>query len=303
MASLPAATDPTERLADWIELQALKSSEKQLSLESVVRVIRRGGTTDAVEAARGDAGSEISQRVAEDAFVEIENRARACGPNKGYPFRIRPGLVRLSKAWKASPYIVMLLLSGTKPTTGHAGTAVLFERICRHAAFGYIGGAANNVSAIRFGSPRKAPIAKLSQAVDDLCTNLAEGGGCKQPHKAAHLGDEGLDIVAWRPFPDLKEGKLVAFGQCATGETDWEQKLSELDGEKFVQKWFKQMLVVKPVRLFFLPRRVPKEDWENSGIDGGILFDRCRIVSCLAKLDKALIKDCKMAVKKLLKDA
>ena len=300
MISVPVASDSTEDLADWIELQAVKSSEKQASLESVVRVIRRGGSTDAFEAERGDAGSQISQRVAEDAFIEISNRVPACGPREAYPFEIEPGLIRLKKGWNSSPYITLLLLSATTPTTGHNGTAVLFERICCYAALEYFGGTANGTEAIRFGSPRRAPHAKLHQAVDHLCTKLSEGGGCRQRHLANHNGDNGLDIVAWRPFPDLKEGKLVAFGQCAAGAVGWEGKLSELDGEKFAQKCFRQMLVTKPVRLFFLPRRVSRERWENAGIDGGILFDRCRIVSCLRDLDRELTDDCRTAVGTLI---
>lgn len=300
MISVPVASDSTEDVADWIELQAIKSRERQASLETVVRVVRRGGSTDAVEAARGDPGSETSQRVAEEAFIEIENRGRACGPSEAYPFEIESGLIRLKKRWQSSPYITLLLLSATTPTGGHNGTAVLFERICRYAALEYLGGAVNYADALRFGSPRRAPHARLHQAVDNLCARLAEGGGCRQPHKANHNGDDGLDIVAWRPFPDLNEGKLVAFGQCAAGAVGWEAKLSELDGEKFAQKWFRQMLVTKPVRLFFLPRRVPRERWENAGIDGGILFDRCRIVSCLRSLDMELTNDCKAAVRAMI---
>jgi hypothetical protein len=300
MIPVPVASDPAEEVADWIELQAVRSPGKQASMESVVRVIRRGGSTDAIENARGDAGSELSQRVAEEAFIEIENRIRACGHHEAYPFEVEPGLIRLKKGWKSSPYVTLLLLSATAPTAGHNGTAVLFERICRYAALEYCGGAANGTDAIRFGSPRRAPHAKFHQAVDNLCGKLSEGGGCRQPHLANHTGDDGLDIVAWRPFPDLKEGKLVAFGQCAAGAVGWEAKLSELDGEKFTQKWFRQMLVTKPIRLFFLPRRISRERWENAGIDGGILFDRCRIASCLRDLDADLVKDCKAAVAKLI---
>jgi hypothetical protein len=117
------------------------------------------------------------------------------------------------------------------------------------------------------------------------------------------LGDEGLDIVAWRDFPDLNQGKLIAFGQCAGGGGNWEKKLTELDGRKFVQKWLRSMFVADPIRLFFLPRRVPRADWENAGIDGGILFDRCRIVACMRDTDKMLTKDCTKAASHLLKEA
>lgn len=284
-----------------MELEAIRSSARTISLESLVRVIRRSGTTDAVDDGRSDAGSEISQDVGQDAFAEAEARAVECGPDDGYPFEIGQGFLRLRKGWKSSPYILLLLLSQTEPTTGHQGTAVLFERLCAHAAQRFLGGDDNRVVAYRFGSPRKPPHSKLSQAIDKLCVDLSEGGGCRNPTMASHTGDDGLDIVAWRPFSDRKIGKLVAFGQCATGE-GFSNKLNDLDGRKFAQKWFRDPLPVDPVRLFFLPRRIPNQEWEGSSIAGGIVFDRCRIVSCLGDLNAELASDCKVTAKYLLQE-
>jgi hypothetical protein len=110
--------------------------------------------------------------------------------------------------------------------------------------------------------------------------SFGEGDGCRRPQLAKHTGDDGLDIVAWRSFPDGKQGKLIAFGQCAAGASDWQDKLAEMDARSFVKKWMRAPLLVDPVRLFFIPRRVSPGDWESAGIDGGILFDRCRIVAC-----------------------
>jgi hypothetical protein len=298
----PAASDSTENIADWVEFEVLRSPNREFSLEGLVRVIRRTGSTDAIAGARGDAGSEISQRVAEDAFAEVENRLLACGDNR-YPFDVVPGVLRLKRQEEFSPYVLLLLLSSTKPTSGHDGTAVLFEGICRHAALGYLGGVENGADAIRFGAPRIPPLTKLSAAIDDLCRAIGEGGGCKDPHKARHTGDDELDIVAWRAFPDLKEGKLIAFGQCATGATDWQQKLSRLDGQRFCKKWLRDAYIVDPLRLFFVPRRIPRSEWQHAGIDGGILFDRCRITACLQGLTKDLAQQCKRATRELLGEA
>jgi hypothetical protein len=289
-----------EHSADWMELDALRSSEKQTSVASLAKLIRRTGSTDAIDAPRGDTGSELSQAIAEDAFAEIENRKRACGPEK-YPFVVEKGLLRVKGDPSKSPYILLLLMSVTKPTSGHRGTAALFERICTQATLGYLGGSANGVKAVRFGSPRKVPLAKLSQAIDDLCLCIAEGGGCRHPQKAKHLGDEGLDVVAWRSFPDSKEGKLIVFGQCAAGAIGWETKLAEMDALAFMKKWLRTILIVEPVRLFFVPRRIPAADWEHAGIDGGILFDRCRIVSCLEESSKNLNKESASATKVMLR--
>ena len=269
-------------------------------LRSLAKLIRLTGSTDAIDRPRGDTGSELSQAIAEDVFAEIENRKKACGSDR-YPFEVQKGLLRLKADPEKSPYILLLLMSVTKPTAGHDGTATLFERICTDATLGYLGGSAFGVRALRFGSPRKAPVAKLSQAIDDLCLNLAEGGGCRHPQKAKHLGDEGLDVVAWRDFPNLKEGKLIVFGQCAGGASGWEAKLAEMDALAFIKKWLRTVLIVEPVRLFFVPRRIPVADWEHAGIDGGILFDRCRIVACLDVPNEDLNKRCAKATKEMLK--
>lgn len=297
---IPAASDATESLADWLELQALRSAARQASLELLVRVIRRAGSTDAIAGPRGDKGSEESQRVGQDAFSEIGNRELACG-GAGYPFEIEQGLIRLKKGGEDSTYVLLLLMSINAPTSGHAGTAALFEHLCRHAAHRYLGGDENHASAIRIGAPRKAPVAKFNQAIEAICLHVAEGVGCRSPEKANHNGDDGLDIVAWRNFPDLRAGKLIAFGQCASGAVDWEDKLAEMDGRAFMKKWFRVPLVVDPVHLFFLPRRIGREEWEHAGIDGGILFDRCRIVACLSKLDADVTAHCKKTVGALLK--
>jgi hypothetical protein len=192
-------------------------------------------------------------------------------------------------------------MSVIQPTSGHDGTAALFEHICTQATLGYLGGALNRVTALRFGSPRKVPLAKLSQAIENLCHNLKEGTGCRSPEKAKHLGDEGLDIVAWRDFPDVKGGKLIVFGQCAAGAAGWQDKLAEMDAHAFMKKWLRTMLIVEPVRLFFVPRRVPTAEWEHAGIDGGVLFDRCRIVACLNELNKQLNDRCKKAATKMMR--
>jgi hypothetical protein len=283
-----------------MEYTALRSSEKRASIATLVKLLRRNGSTDAIAGPRGDAGSELSQSVAQDVFAEIENRRIACGPDK-YPFTVEQGLLALKPEPEKSPYILLLLMSATTPTAGHNGTAVLFEQVCTQAALGYLGGAANGAQAIRFGSPRRAPIGTLRGALDHLCSNLAEGGGCRLPQRARHTGDEGLDIVAWRRFPDGKEGQLIAFGQCAGGDGNWEDKLAELDGRKFVQKWLRAMFLVDPIRLFFVPRRIPKDDWEHAGIDGGVLFDRCRIVACLQGLAGELSDRCATASTTLLR--
>jgi hypothetical protein len=300
MIPVPAASDPTESLADWMELEALRSRDKSSSVASLVKIIRRTGSTDAFASAHGDSGSELSQSIAQDAFAEIDNRQKACGKER-YPFEVQKGLLKVRPNPELFPYSLLLLMSVNKPTSGHEGTSALFEHVCTNATLGYLGGPANGVTSVRFGAPRKTPLAKLSQAIDDLCVSIGEGDGCRKPQLARHTGDDGLDIVAWRSFPDSKMGKLIAFGQCAAGGSDWESKLAEMDASAFVKKWLRTPLVVNPVRMFFVPRRISPTDWENAGIDGGILFDRCRIAACFQS-SPAIEKLCVKTTKAMLKE-
>src|SRR5208337_5361828 len=115
--SVPVASDPPELVADWLELQAFHSPNQSASLESLVRLLRRGGTVDGLagddddddDDRLADRGSATTQEVGQDAFAELEVRGRACDGE--YPFEIDQGLVRLKAVKSDSPYLLLLLLS------------------------------------------------------------------------------------------------------------------------------------------------------------------------------------------------
>jgi len=114
------------------------------------------------------------------------------------------------------------------------------------------------------------------------------------------MGDAGLDVVAWKHFPDRKSGKLIAFGQCAGGATAWEVKASELDGAKFAKKWLREGFAVDPIRMFFVPRWIDPENWRDTGVEGGIVFDRGRITAFASNGDAELQADCETTARTLL---
>src|SRR5262249_25678369 len=133
------------------------------------------------------------QQVADDAFGEIENRVVACGA--AYPFDVDQNGIRLKAIDPSdSNYIFLLLLTKLGPTRGHNGTAVLCEQLCAHAAHTYFGGIANTAKVLRVGAPRRPPLATIRAAVDHMCIQLREGGGCKPTKKGHNVGDGQLDI-------------------------------------------------------------------------------------------------------------
>jgi hypothetical protein len=290
---MPIASWGHEKLADWLELEALTSADQSSSMEDLVGILRRTNSVDAIEDSDdpnddGDPGSELAQSVASSALSVIEARHTACGGEANYPFKTNRGRISLCADPVSSNYIFLLMLTVVGPKFGPKGTdaAKIFEELCTVAAQGYLGGPSNNAKSFRFGSPRASPYGRLHSALDYLCVLLNEGGGCSTPEVARHNGDDQLDIVAWREFPDRQAGKIVAFGQCAAG-SDASSKMSELNALAFSQKWFREPLAIPPVRLFFVP-------WDmgfslmtrrrHNLIDAGIIFDRCRIVACESQL-------------------
>lgn len=70
---------------------------------------------------------------------------------------------------------------------------------------------------------------------------------------------------------------MIAFGQCAAG-ANWPAKVSELpDTRSWCQAWMIRPPCVPPVRMFFVPHRLTREEWETRSTIGGVLFERCRI--------------------------
>jgi hypothetical protein len=81
---------------------------------------------------------------------------------------------------------------------------------------------------------------------------------------------------------------VIAFGQCATG-ANWATKLSELpDTRSWCQAWMLDPPCVPAVRMFFVPHRLTREEWETRATIGGVLFERCRIAFHAPQLPSAV---------------
>ena len=104
--------------------------------------------------------------------------------------------------------------------------------------------------------------------------------------------DSHLDVVAWRPFPDGKSSQLIAFGQCATGKNWKREKLYEMRPESFREKWMSTGWFPSPVRALFVPHTVTENDWHSVMVDGGLIFDRCRIAGLVTDLPDELRGRC-----------
>lgn len=272
MLELPFPTDAI-KLADWLELHALAAEDSNASVGDLERVLGRE--------ASDTSDHEAPYRLAREAVAEMARRTIAAG--NSYPFELAGNLVtaRADAQTACRPYVLMLCLSyfgWTAKKNSPYKPRRWFEEMGQIAADAFMAGESALLS-----PPRTLLPGPFRAAIDHLCTLIKEGGGWKpQPagwnRRGAGLApqDDAVDVVAWRHFPDQLPGKLVLFGQCASGD-NWSTKLTDLQPDAFCGQWMREVPPSKVIRAMFIPHRVPLERWEYSNRYGGILFDRCRI--------------------------
>lgn len=294
-----SVTDPIEDLADWLEIRTFRDRDGNCSHVDLLKALHISGTADALneEDETGEAqisGGEPYEAAVESAFTEIEDRFNACGAVCGmYPFVLEEDYIALAKDTRNSVYTFLLLLSRYGQRIGSKSAkdgAKLFEEVCAKAAEEYLGGAHIAIKSFVFGFPRRGLPAGFKKALQKLCDELQEGGGPRDRPNSPNQKDAGLDIVAWRNFDDARPGKLITFGQCATGN-NWNEKLSDLQPYNWCEFWMRDRPAVTPVRMFFVPHRVSQKNWLLSSFSGGILFDRCRIARHSNLIEKPLRKE------------
>ncbi len=298
--TMPEATAPREQHADFLELSALKDKRRSVSIQEFVRDLKMASADEVIadsEAQKDeDQPDDATEALAEAAFSEMEDRSRACGhDSRCYPFEFRGNTVALQATADVSLYTFLALLSWYGKDAGPNGSngEKLFEEVCAKATEAYLGGPHKHVRSLVFGFPRRVLPRGFKAALDALCFEMGEGishraGRPKLPHEK----DAKLDIVAWREFDDRRQGKLIAFGQCATGR-DWVGKVSELPSPvDWCTTWMADRPVVWPLRAFFVPHRVDHLNWFETGVKGGLLYDRCRIAGLASGTDQTLEESC-----------
>lgn len=260
-------TDSVE-LADWLELKALSSRDGSSSKSDLAGLLRRAGGYDPAK------DSDTVEQLCLAAFSELDTRPKATGDS--YPFTIGAGVVRVKpKAFKAYPaYVFCLCLSAWRWKSGNErpdNARQLFEDLSCFAAKNYLGG-----EVLRFAHPREKALSEFPTAVDRLCELVGEGSGYRSDLPRNNKKDDTLDVVAWKSFPDGRGGKVVIFGQCASG-ANWLSKRSELKPPAFVDQWIQPDFTVECVQAFFVPHRIRTEIWNETTRKAGIPFDRCRV--------------------------
>ncbi|MDE0232825.1 MAG: hypothetical protein OXN93_11150 [bacterium] len=278
-------------------MKALLRADNKASLQDLVAELRRGGSTDAVQdtpESLFDSHGEMSERLASDAFSEIEDRAEAAGV--GYPFTVGTRHIELAPHVdiKESTYIFQLLLSNFGVNAGKTSRVRPerdFEDISLDAAESYLG-RNNHDGSYLFAFPRRTDDKNFPAAVDKLSERLGEGGGANSVGPAKDQKDAFLDIVVWHGFADRRPGQMIAFGQCAAGG-NWRRKVTELpSGDVWCRAWMFDPPAVPPIRMLFIPHRLTEEEWKTRSILAGVVFERCRIAYHSPVVPKHVAKRC-----------
>lgn len=262
---LPSETCDPVVLADWLELVALGAADGNSSHGDLQQALKRLGVENHIG-------------VCTETMREINRRVTSTLDH--YPFMFSGTLLKLKDSWcHFVPYIFCLLLSycdERKKKVRGIRHEILFEQLSCIAAREYING-----QVLRFGSPRNTLPIKFVDALTFIQREVNEWS--PNSVKALNRKDGGLDLIAWRSFPDQQLGKLILFGHCASGK-NWDEKINELQPIDFCSNWLGG--IKSPiVKSFFIPHRVAPDRFGFYAISAKLFFDRCRI-AYLVKSDE-----------------
>lgn len=293
--------DNVAALADFAEIECLRRDDRNVSVLDIVRIIQRQ---------HDERNDDVLFQAVNEAFEELHDRVRHCGVADGrYPFVVsnRGSLLEFrgnaaDTVLDPSVYIYLLLATRmnmkSERRQGGEDATSLFEQLCCQVAVRFWGGPGRQVGAMVFGTGRLTDERDDTELIDgtsferrvnELCDGLREGHRFRADEKVKVTARDGkLDIVVWRRFADGRPGQLIGFGQCKTG-TNWADDLLKLQPEGFCAKWMLQRPAVLPVRMYFVADRV-KSHWYDRCVDGGIVFDRCRIMEYITGLPASLIR-------------
>lgn len=279
-AEFPIERSPT-KLADWLEVNALIDTDGSASKQDLLCPLKRDQdlADDQVEQSEADL-------LASEVFCEIKRRTEFAG--SGYPFSFDgEKIVRKASPAKFLSYVYCLLISffGVDKREYWQDwklneTAKKFEELSAAAVKALLTNQRLKARVRVFGWPRRwrgdAKNPHFPKALRQLCKECVEMKPRDRP-AAVNAKDAGLDVVAWKPFPDGLPGGLLFWGQCATG-ADWQSKM----GDAIRFKAFLQDHTT-PVTGLFIPH-VPDISRADTLDElcimiqqAGMLFSRCRI--------------------------
>lgn len=253
---------------------------------------------DTLEGGSSEDVDDLIENGIQEVFEYLEDRTKAGG--NSYPFTLDKSgselrITRDSLSLSHYAYLFCLLVSVYRkdhllPLRVFEGvkSAVpsLFQACGTLAAAGFVSGCS-----VSFDFPREDGSGFLT-SLKRTYGHLGEGvtRHISPPGASPSQKDGGIDVIAWRPFPDGHPGQLYLLGQCASGK-EWREKSVEPQIKKFYY-WFTSLPASPIVQAIFIPFSADENvkplygrsySEERHGYylchtyGLGIIFDRCRI--------------------------
>lgn len=243
--------------ADWIEAVLLAHPQTTLSRDGLAVL---GAEQLGMESAAMNVG-----------FREMDRRSRILGAL--YPFSVNNLATRRHAEAIQTPYAALLHLTPhsvyrqlIQTTTVEMET--LFEDIASQACAALLG---SGGQAVRFGwpsqigRPREFPAA-VEWLADKI--GLEVGHGYRPPARK----DGGVDVVAWRSFPDRRPGIPLVLAQCTLQE-DIVTKSRDVETRVWAS-WLR--MDVDPLTALVVPGTISRPlDWDEISVRT-LLLDRLR---------------------------
>ena len=255
-----------EQIADWVETTLL-ARKRPIGRSTLARCAEHDGA--------------ISEDALAGGVQVMRHRSRTLGDD--YPFEVSKIFVGPRDNAFTSLYSTLLLLSpgspyrqliDPMPTTD---MAVLFEQITVEATKQLLG---SNSDALRFGWPSdEGRPERFGDAIEWLANRMGVESGTA--FRSPRRKDGGVDVVAWRPFPDGRTGFPVTLVQC-TLQRDIVPKSRDID----LRIWAGWLtLEVDPLVILAVPGTVRSgEEWDEIAVRS-LILDRIRITGLVSQLD------------------
>ncbi len=263
MSEAYAPTLRANKVADWIEVTCL------------VRGVAVG--SDALH----ELGAAVGYKQADVALGLTTMARRGALLGTAYPFRVASGAAATPDAPRRA-WTSLLLMSPESPARRGIDVplgAAHLERITAEALTALFG---PGTSSVRFGWPsEEGRPQQFPDAVRWLAErmNVPVGAAYRPPYAK----DGGVDVVAWRPFPDGRSGFPVLLAQC-TLERDYVNKAADVD----LRVWAGWLaLDVDPATALAVPDVVAAgQDWTALAARTTVL-DRVRLASLLSGTEES----------------
>lgn len=277
--NLPSAKAYLEEKADFWEIQALINTGQFYSQMSMIRAISRELDEinhDGIESEDDKLDDNLS-----DVYFELTERAKSIQDR--YPFEFGKYSIRLKEENSIYKDIYLFLLLCTRFSMNKAENKVrngvdatlLFEDLCALVGENYFG---YNSKSLVFGTATEG---NFEGKIKNLIKSIGEGEGFKNSNNNIPTkNDDGIDVVVWRDFADMRISKLIGFGQCKTG-TSWQDEVKKLNPDHFCENWLYEKPAFPPLRMVFICDTLNVEKNFVTDQRGILMFNRFRIMEYL----------------------